>query len=43
MNINLGDVLNLCIAIIMIAFAVLIAIAILKAAYDVWMGPGEDK
>lgn len=42
-DIDLGDVARLCIAIIMIAFALLIAIAILKAAYDIWMGNGGDK
>jgi len=37
MHVDLGQVLNLCLAIIMIAIAVLFAVAILKGAYDIWM------
>jgi len=40
-DISLFSTLKLSIAIIMIAFALLIAIAILKAAYNIWMNEAD--
>lgn len=42
-TINLWAVTKLGIAIIIIAFAIMIAIAILRAAYEIWMGDGGKK